>query len=113
MKILLLLLGLAALAYVLFWSVHFYQKYQIGHGLVKKAVPYQLLSVDHSKSLLVLGDSTGVGVGAATSSETVAALFAAQMRATYVENLAVSGAEQDHFGFQREWAGQIARLKVG
>ena len=106
MKTLLVVLALALIGYVGYWSVVLYQRSQTGHALVKKAVPFEMFSADHKKALLVLGDSTGVGVGAATSSESVAALFAKQMNATYVENLAVSGSEVD------DLPAQIAKMKL-
>jgi lysophospholipase L1-like esterase len=53
---------------------------------------YQKLGDDHRRTLLVLGDSTGVGVGALRPEESVAGRLAQLMNATYVENRAVSGA---------------------
>lgn len=60
--------------------------------LIQSATSYSLAGSDRSKTLLVLGDSTGVGVGAATPEESVAGRLASSIQATYVENRAVSGA---------------------
>lgn len=70
----------------------FASRMRIGNILVNRAIPYQKISSDTSQSLLVLGDSTGVGVGARRSEESVAGRFGSLLKATYVENLAVSGA---------------------
>jgi lysophospholipase L1-like esterase len=67
-------------------------KLSIGKGLVEKAERYSNVSSDLSVTLLVLGDSTGVGVGADKSSDTIAALYASEIEATYIENYSVSGA---------------------
>lgn len=60
--------------------------------LVEKAMPYSISGNDFSTSLLVLGDSTAVGVGSSKSEDSVPGLLATHLSATYVENRAVSGA---------------------
>ena len=60
--------------------------------IMKKSVRFENLSDDFSKTLLVLGDSTGAGVGADSPLDTVAGRLSAYIQATYVENHAVSGA---------------------
>lgn len=59
---------------------------------MRSAVPFSLPSNDYTRTLLVLGDSTAVGVGASTSSDSLPAKIASYYTSTYVENHAVSGA---------------------
>lgn len=54
--------------------------------------PYKKESVDYTKTMLVLGDSTAVGVGSDTAEDTVAGRLATYIGATHVENYAKSGA---------------------
>lgn len=93
MKILLILFAVCAASVVAYWVWNFYSKYQVTKQLLKTTVAYNLDSADHSKALLVLGDSTGVGVGAQKPEDSVAGRLAISMGATYVENRAVSGAQ--------------------
>ncbi|MDB5189949.1 MAG: family lipase [Parcubacteria group bacterium] len=92
MKIVLIGVGTIIALACVYWSIRFYHFYTISKGLVRAAVPYENRSGDFAKTLLVLGDSTAVGVGAASSSESVPAQVARSIGATYVENQAVSGA---------------------
>ncbi|MBY0472903.1 SGNH/GDSL hydrolase family protein [Patescibacteria group bacterium] len=85
----LLMLAAAPLTY---WGVVFLQKYQITQALIGETTCYTQLSNNYSKTLLVLGDSTGVGVGATRPEDSVAGRVAVSMGASYVENRAVSGA---------------------
>lgn len=71
---------------------------------IADAVPYEVLSGDFSKTLLVLGDSTAVGVGAAAPEESVAGLVAAHIGATYVENRGETGACVEDLKVQIETA---------
>ena len=68
-------------------------KARISRALMAEAKPYEALTTDYTKTLLVLGDSTGVGVGAERPEETLAGLLSAYLEFTYVENHSVSGAE--------------------
>jgi lysophospholipase L1-like esterase len=92
MKIVLVVIGTLVALACIYWSVRFYHFYTISKGLVKTAVPYENRSNDFTKTLLVIGDSTAVGVGAASSSDSMPARVARAIGATYVENHAVSGA---------------------
>lgn len=76
-----------------YFGVTLYNKIQISKALVLAAKPYEKITDDRTTTLLVLGDSTGVGVGAAVPEESVAGRLALYMQATYVENLSVSGAQ--------------------
>ncbi|OGC88451.1 hypothetical protein A2419_01775 [Candidatus Adlerbacteria bacterium RIFOXYC1_FULL_48_26] len=87
--VLILMLAAAPLTY---WGCVFLQKYQISRALIANTTPYTQLSNNYSKTLLVLGDSTGVGVGAMRPEDSVAGRLAASVGASYVENRAVSGA---------------------
>lgn len=58
-------------------------------------VIYKNESGDTKKTLLVLGDSTAVGLGAATTSDSIPALVAKKINATYTENYAISGSVVD------------------
>lgn len=54
--------------------------------------PYKNESINYAKTLLVLGDSTGVGVGADKPEDSVAGRLATYIGATHTENYAISGA---------------------
>lgn len=102
MKTFLILLALALVLYVAYSSYSFYRKIEISKVIVEKAVPFSKTGGD-GPSLLVVGDSTGVGVGAENPEESVAGRLAGKIGAGYVENLSVSGAVTE------DLAGQIAR----
>ncbi|NCN52552.1 hypothetical protein GW943_01965 [Candidatus Parcubacteria bacterium] len=88
-----LLIGIGIVVVVLIYSsVSFYQQIRTSRTLVAHAQPYSLESTDYTTTLLVLGDSTGVGVGATRPLDSVAGQFAQHVGATYVENYSVSGA---------------------
>lgn len=80
------------LAIFAFWFANTYFKARISQELMADAEAFERLSDDRTKTLLVLGDSTGVGVGADKPEDTVPGLFAAHLGATYVENHSVIGA---------------------
>lgn len=69
-----------------------HQKLSISKKLIEKGIPFSVNTNDRSKTLLVLGDSTAVGVGASTPEESVPGRLAAYRKYTSVENHAVSGA---------------------
>jgi lysophospholipase L1-like esterase len=52
---------------------------------------FERLTGDYTKTMLVLGDSTGAGVGASRPEESIAGRLAAKLGATHVENYAASG----------------------
>jgi lysophospholipase L1-like esterase len=92
MKIVLFIIG-AFILIGLYYGISIYLKVQVSKRIVADTHAFQLISNDMSESVLVIGDSTGVGVGATTPEESIAGLFSQQVHATYVENVAVSGAE--------------------
>ena len=65
----------------------------ISKNLIKKTVVFSNESSSTAQSLLILGDSTAYGVGAFQSEDSLPALVAFQMGATYIENHGVSGAK--------------------
>ncbi len=91
MKIVLVILLLIAIV-VLYYGTSMYVKYQASKTLIAQAKAFQLPGGDTTTTLLVLGDSTAVGVGATKPEDTLAALIAQKTNATYVENRGVSGA---------------------
>lgn len=90
---LLLLLAALILVYVGYTGIMLYRNVQVSKTLIAESQPYSNPTSDTRVTLLVLGDSTAVGVGAIESTDTVAALFAERIGATSVENYAVSGAK--------------------
>lgn len=76
---------------ILYFKVRIFLTVRISKQLISKAVSYKNESSDLHKTLLVLGDSTAVGVGANQTSESIPALIAEKMQVTYTENYAVSG----------------------
>ncbi len=69
----------------------FTRKVGVSTELIRNTIPYTLKG-SGAVSVLVLGDSTAVGVGARVKEESLAALFADAVHATNVENRAISGA---------------------
>lgn len=61
--------------------------------LVENTAPFEKVSADISVPLLVLGDSTAVGVGATVPEESVPGRVAIAIGATHTENHAVVGAK--------------------
>lgn len=73
------------------WILYIYYKINISKNIVAKTSLFTLLGEDYTNTLLVLGDSTAVGVGASIPSDSIAGHLATYANATYVENHAVSG----------------------
>jgi lysophospholipase L1-like esterase len=91
MKISLLIIFLALLTAFLYPFYVVSQGKRVAKTLVDRTAGYQKNTDNFDKSLLVLGDSTAVGVGTNKSEESIPALLANDIGATYVENKAVSG----------------------
>lgn len=77
---------------IIYWLTFGYYKITISGKLVRSAIPFSLPGNDYTTTLLVLGDSTAVGVGATNPPESLPAKIASYLTTTYVENHAVSGA---------------------
>lgn len=97
-KIFLLLFVGIVLSYATYECVRILSLLKVSGELVAKAVPFQRL--EGSPSLLILGDSTAVGVGAQKPEDTVAGRIAARYPSWRVENHAVSGARVRDVEFQ-------------
>jgi lysophospholipase L1-like esterase len=104
LKFLLGIVGGAAVLYIVVRGAMFYSETQAGSELARRAVAFQS---DHpGTTLLVLGDSTGVGVGASQSEDSIPARMAEALSIGTVENRAVSGAQV------HDLAAQIAAAKL-
>ena len=75
-----------------YWGLPFCKKLSVSKELVNEATPFSYTTNNTRKTLLVLGDSTAVGVGATEKMDSIPAKVAERIEATYVENYAVSGA---------------------
>ncbi len=82
----------ALLGVVTYWSANTFMKARASKAIMEDTVPFKNETEDHRATLLVIGDSTGVGVGADKPEDTVPALLAHYLGATHVENLSVTGA---------------------
>lgn len=83
---------IALLAVVAYWASNTLIKARLSKVLMATIEVYHAPSEDHRSTLLVLGDSTAVGVGAEKKEDSVPGQLAHFMGATHVENYAVSGA---------------------
>ncbi|MBI3573539.1 hypothetical protein HY090_00625 [Candidatus Kaiserbacteria bacterium] len=77
-----------------------FRKARIGKRLAREARAFQVSGDNPTSTLLVLGDSTGVGVGARKAEESLAGRFAKEVGAPYVENHSFNGAEVSDLLFQ-------------
>ena len=103
MVILANIVGIIILSVIAYWGANTYFKARISEALMEDVEPYRLSSFDYRTTMLVLGDSTGAGVGAERPEDSVAGRLAAHLGATYVENYAESGAMvEDLFGQIKE-----------
>jgi lysophospholipase L1-like esterase len=89
MKYMLILVAILVVADIAFEAARFYHHLRVSSGLVAIARPYE--RTDGTRSMLVIGDSTAVGVGADTPAHTLAGYLSGAFDAS-VENYAVSGA---------------------
>jgi len=69
------------------------RKIAFSQKLAATTTAYENQSSDLTTSVLVLGDSTAVGVGASNKETSIPGLFAKEVGATYLENRGVSGAK--------------------
>ncbi len=83
---------IALLFFISYYGIGMYKKISISKTLIERARSFQADDKDKSRSILVLGDSTGVGVGADRPEDSVAGLLAEHFRSLYVENYSASGA---------------------
>jgi len=92
MKTALFIFFICVSLYLVYETVHVVKRVKVAKQLIEKAQPYQREGREHDKAMLVLGDSTAVGVGASVAEDTLAAKAALSIGALHVENRAVSGA---------------------
>lgn len=86
------LLALALLLWTAWTALNVFMKARVASAMMADPKPYEAITTDYGKTLLILGDSTGVGTGASLPEETIAARVAGHIGATYVENQAKNGA---------------------
>lgn len=92
MKIISLIFILLIL-YLLYIYIIVRHKINISKDLIQKTVKYENLTDDKGKTLLILGDSTAVGVGVNKREDSIPALLSDKLKVTYTENKSVSGAK--------------------
>ncbi len=95
---------LIIVAYLIYNTLRISYARSIGFAAVEKATAYQ--RAEGSKKILVIGDSTAVGVGASTPAGSTAGLFASKYPSFAVENRAVSGAKLEGARQQLREAGE-------
>jgi lysophospholipase L1-like esterase len=81
---------------VVFIGYHVFQvqrKIAISQKIVANTTSFSSTDNAGGKSMLVIGDSTAVGVGASNKDESIPSLVAQKIGAQYVENLSVSGSK--------------------
>lgn len=86
--------GVLVLVLVAYYGATTYRKIRVSGGLVAAAKPYELVhgETTSTTTILVVGDSTGVGVGADQPEDSVAGRLAHFTHAASLENYSVSGA---------------------
>lgn len=92
MKPTMLMLLVVVLA-LLFFALRTFYYIRIGRGLAASAVAYSQEGIDSAPRVLVIGDSTAVGVGAATPEESLAGLLGRDFPQATIVNAGVSGAK--------------------
>lgn len=92
MKLLLWFALAASVSILVYSGISFWRGVLVSKKIVSSSVAFSQDSNDFSRTLLVLGDSTAVGVGASAPEESVAGLLAQARAVTYTENRAASGA---------------------
>lgn len=94
------IIAIALLLWVAWTALNLFMRAKVASVMMEQTKPYDALTTDYRKTLLILGDSTGVGTGARLKEESVAARFAGLMSATYVENQAKNGAAVEDLSTQ-------------
>lgn len=92
MRTVLFILGGFGLLLLSYWCVKFYLTVQVSKRLIEKTASYEQSTENPASTMLVLGDSTAVGIGANKPKESVAGRIASDLLIDAVENRAVSGA---------------------
>ena len=92
MRVFLLLVATGLIFFAIFKGGSLYRALQVSGGLVKDTVAYKTEGDPWGRSMLVLGDSTAMGVGASKPEDSVAGRLATAENITHVENYAEAGA---------------------
>lgn len=106
MRMLLIVLGALLAIYIAYSGVKFYLTVQVSKKLIHTTVPYEKPGEEGAR-VLVLGDSTAVGVGSDSPEESLAGRVSTYLNAGSVENYAKSGARA------KDLQGQIVNAKYG
>lgn len=101
MRTTLFVLGGLALLLVAYWGVKFFMTVQVSKKIINATVAFEK-SGEGDNTVLVLGDSTAVGIGATQPEESVAGRVSNFLKADRVENYAVSGAVTSDLNEQRK-----------
>lgn len=110
MRTIFFLLGGIALLFVAYWGVRFFITVQVSKKIINATAAYQKVG-EGEHTVLVLGDSTAVGIGAKRPEESVAGRVSSFVQADSLENYAVSGAVTSDLNKQRENA-KLARYRL-
>lgn len=92
MRIFLSLLLVAVIAFIVFQYIRTTQLIRIGVGLSDRAIPFSRPLPQAALRILVLGDSTGAGVGASAPEFSPTGLTAKRYADAHIVNVSVSGA---------------------
>lgn len=101
MRITLFILGGLVLLLVAYWGIKFFMTAQVSKKIIDSTVPFAK-SGEGESTVLVLGDSTAVGIGATRPEESVAGRVSTFLQADSLENYAVSGAVTSDLNEQRK-----------
>lgn len=104
------ILGGFVLLLVAYWGIKFFMTVQVSKKIINATVAYQKAG-EGENTILVLGDSTAVGIGADRPEESVAGRVSSYLQADSLENYAVSGAVTSDLNGQRENA-KLARYRL-
>lgn len=91
-KSLVLVVGVSLAVLLLYAIVHLAYTLMLARELIREAQPYTKDESGDGPSIVVLGDSTAVGVGAQKPEDSIAGRISEHVHASFVENHAVSGA---------------------
>jgi lysophospholipase L1-like esterase len=93
MKLLIIVICIFIAVILIVTFLHTKSLFSVAQTLVAHAVPFTKNTQGNGDALLVLGDSTAVGVGASAPEDSIAGLLTTHQHFSTVENYAVSGAE--------------------
>lgn len=116
MRTTLLVLGGLTLLLLAYWGVKFFMAVQVSKKIINATVVFEK-NGEGENTVLVLGDSTAVGIGADHPEESVAGRVSSFLQVDSLENYAVSGALTKDLNEQRKNATlatyQLVLIQVG